>query len=98
MTSRWTFITSSYSTTCLRMSKLWPSTFVWALSSAFPPQPLRPHPRLEGHVFAHAQLGEPARQPLGREAAHEVVLEADVEAGAARGALKIGRASGRGRG
>src|SRR3989304_4791616 len=36
MTSRWVFITSSYSTRCLRISKLWPSTLVWADSIAFP--------------------------------------------------------------
>ena len=39
MTSRCWFITSSYWTTCLRMSKLWPSTLVCACSIAFETMP-----------------------------------------------------------
>ena len=81
-------MTSSNSTTRLRMSKLKPSTRLWALSIV-----LRHEPRLDGDVLLEAQpLHEPG-DPLRGEPLHEVVVERQVEARRARVALAAGAAA-----
>ena len=88
MTSRCLFMTSSYWTTCLRMSKLWPSTLVCALSIDL--------------VITPCSIGTSSSMPsrsimlddaVGAEAAHQLVFERDVELRRARVALAAGAAA-----
>ena len=81
-------MTSSNSTTRLRMSKLKPSTRVWALSIV-----LRHEARLDRDVLLEAQALHEARDALRGEALHQVVVERQVEARRARVALAAGAAA-----
>ncbi len=81
-------MTSSNSTTRLRMSKLKPSTRVWALSIV-----LRHELGLDRDVVLEAEALHEARDPVGREALHQVVVERQVEARRARVALACGAAA-----
>ena len=82
-------MTSSNSTTRLRMSKLKPSTRVWALSIVLPTMP-----RLDRDVvLVEAHALHEARHALGGEPLHEVVVERQVEARRARIALAAGAAT-----
>ena len=70
------------------MSKLKPSTRVWALSMV-----LRHEARLDGDVVLEAQALHEPGDPVGREALHEVVVEGEVEARRAGVALAAGAAA-----
>ena len=86
MTSRWRFITSSYSRTRLRIRKFCSSTFFCAFSICF-----GEHPGLDRLFLALLADGaEPVEDlvdPVAGEEAHEVVLGGEVEARLARVAL-----------
>ena len=87
MTLRCSFITSSYLSTFLRISKLRSSTVPCARSTA-----LRDHLRLERHVVGERRVHHPLHQP-GREQAHQLVFEREVEAALAGVALTAGAAA-----
>src|SRR5579864_7100334 len=77
------FITSSYSTTCLRASKCMPSTFFWALDRTRDPR------MLDGlHLEAVHQPADPVCR--GAEDLHQVVFERDEKAARAWIALPAG--------
>ena len=70
------------------MSKLKPSTRVWALSIV-----LRHELRLDGDVLLEPEALHEPGDAVGREALHEVVFERQVEARRARVALAAGAAA-----
>ena len=70
------------------MSKLKPSTRLWALSIV-----LRHEPRLDGDVVLEAEALHQPGDPVAGEALHQVVLERQVEARRAGVALAAGAAA-----
>jgi hypothetical protein len=88
MTLRWSFITSSYFSRFLRMSKLRASTFCCAFSSAL---------LIQGWTIASSSLRpslvQHAVHAVGAEDAHQVVLQRQEELRAARVALAAGAAA-----
>src|SRR5688572_24974544 len=83
MFSRCLFITSSYSSRCLRTEKCCASTCFCA----------RHHAVLDWNAFLHAKLLHQARDPIGSEDTHQIVLEREIEARGARVALAAGPAA-----
>ena len=79
---RWSFITSSYFSTFLRMSKLRASTFFCAFSSALLIQGWT----IASPSFRPSRVQHPAH-PVGAEDPHQVVFERQEEARRARIAL-----------
>ena len=88
MLSRCLFITSSYSSRCLRTEKFCASTCFCARSMA-----RRDHPVLDRHALFHPQPLHQARDAIRPEDAHQVVFERQVEARRARVALAAGAAA-----
>ena len=85
---RWSFITSSYFSTFLRVSKLRASTFFCAFSSAL---------LIQGWTIAspvlQPQLLQHPAHPVGAEDAHQVVFQRQEEARPPRVALAAGPAA-----
>jgi hypothetical protein len=81
------FITSSYSSRCLRDSKF--CAFDGLLRAL---DALGDHLRLDGHAFFHAQPLQQRAHPLLGEDAHQVVFEREIEARLAGIALAAGAA------
>ena len=52
--------------------------------------PVRDHPRLDGHSFFHPHLLQQCRNPLPRENAHQVVFERQIKSRCSRIALASG--------
>mgnify|MGYP006964174292 CR=1 FL=1 len=69
-------MTSSYFRTFLRISKFRPSSFFWADSMV-----LGDHPVLDGGVLVDAQSTHQALHAVAAEQTHQIVLEAQIEAG-----------------
>ena len=87
-TLRWSFMTLSYFRMFLRMSKLRASTFACARSIA-----LLIHGMDDRLVLLQPELRQHAVHALGAEDAHQVVLQRQVELGAAGIALAAGAAA-----
>ena len=88
MFSRCLFITSSYSSRCLRTEKFCASTCFWARSIA-----RGHHAVLDRHAFFHAEPLHQAGDAIGAEDAHQVVFERQVEARRPGVALAAGAAA-----
>ena len=91
MTSRCLFMTSSYSSTCLRAAKFIASTWRCAHSIALLTSPA--WMGMSSGICVRSMSRADAVHPVAAEQAHEVVLEREVELRQARVALASGTAA-----